>query len=496
MTEGAPPPGARLASRAYLVGVLTVVAAYVVRVRLLGLTFPTPWPDEGSFLWQALAFRDHGTLFAPELNPEREVLWMPPGFMVLEGLVFRIIPFTLERSRLLSTLFLAGAFSLVAIAARGFKSRLGIPLLLAVFLHACPIVLMVGNVARMEALLLVLVTAGFLALGAGRSLGFGLLLFAPLIHPNGGFALVGGALYWFFRRKRTSFEGADRVVIVLGVAAGLAYAAYAGSHWQSFVADIGAQLRFKHFVSTESGGLLSRVGEPAVLVPFAALALAAWGARRFAVPGVSALLALGATLYAQTSVAAGWCYEVYPAFAAFLSFVAFLEVGVHAFARRSLSRAPRTALSVAAPVLLTVLSFLVVARSPFINRSLERAVVERPGRDPEYLTTHDRLLVEGFLRALRPAQGTLVVMFVPDADALEFESLRGPSLRFAQQTFYESRPHMVIAHTSVWFPSWIRDLMLIKMYFMLGKHPREIVLGERDGTERIVVYDWRGVAPP
>src|SRR5205814_10396522 len=63
------------------------------------LSYPVPWPDEGSFLWPTLAFRDHASLFAPELFPTREVFWMPPGFMVLEGLIFKIWTFSLGRAR-------------------------------------------------------------------------------------------------------------------------------------------------------------------------------------------------------------------------------------------------------------------------------------------------------------------------------------------------------------------------------------------------------------
>src|SRR5438477_10598474 len=66
-----------------------LVAAYLIRRHVVGLRFPVPWPDEGSFLWQALAFRDRLSLRAPEVHPEREVMWMPPGFLVLEGLLFK-----------------------------------------------------------------------------------------------------------------------------------------------------------------------------------------------------------------------------------------------------------------------------------------------------------------------------------------------------------------------------------------------------------------------
>src|SRR5689334_2756763 len=93
-TEPAPRPSPRWAA-AVPAALAVALAAYLVRRHLVGLRFPVPWPDEGSFLWQALAFRDRGSLFAPEVNPEREALWMPPGFLVLEGLLFKVLPFSL-----------------------------------------------------------------------------------------------------------------------------------------------------------------------------------------------------------------------------------------------------------------------------------------------------------------------------------------------------------------------------------------------------------------
>ena len=60
------------------VAVALVFLAYLVRRALIDLRFPVPWPDEGSFLWQALAFRDHFALFAPEVNPEATRAGIPP----------------------------------------------------------------------------------------------------------------------------------------------------------------------------------------------------------------------------------------------------------------------------------------------------------------------------------------------------------------------------------------------------------------------------------
>src|SRR5512142_1064509 len=106
---------------AVLLGV--VCAAYLFRRHQVDLRFPVPWPDEGSFLWQALAFRDRFSLFAPEVNPEREALWMPRGFMVLEGLFFAAVPFSLSAARSLSALFVCAAVVAVFACVRRSDTR-------------------------------------------------------------------------------------------------------------------------------------------------------------------------------------------------------------------------------------------------------------------------------------------------------------------------------------------------------------------------------------
>src|SRR5881394_638765 len=161
--------------------------AFLWTERAHDLTFPVPWPDEGSFLWPALAFRDHLTLYAPELNPAREIFWMPPGFMALEGMIFKVVSFSLDRARFLSALYFVGAILCLVVQVRGSRARFGHALLIGVFTFA-PIFQLVGNTARMESLVLLLACAGFLLLDRGKAAGLGVLAAGPLVHPNGMFA--------------------------------------------------------------------------------------------------------------------------------------------------------------------------------------------------------------------------------------------------------------------------------------------------------------------
>ena len=68
------------------------LAQVVVHARA-GFGFPPPWIDEAQFLWQAIAVADTGTLLAPQLDPARPVLWMPPGWFFAMGAAFKLLGF-------------------------------------------------------------------------------------------------------------------------------------------------------------------------------------------------------------------------------------------------------------------------------------------------------------------------------------------------------------------------------------------------------------------
>jgi hypothetical protein len=198
---------ARLHDSAHTARRLAAAAAFVLAVAALlgvfaavharqGLARPMPWIDEASFLWQAQAVQRDGTLFAPELRSDGPLLWMPPGYMVTTGLALRLTDFSLETARDLSALFLAGALAaLAAVFARLRHPFAALPLLAAFAL--CPIAQLVGNVARMESLVLCLASFALVLFQRRALLGaLGLGAVLPLVHPMGAFfgaGLVGGA---------------------------------------------------------------------------------------------------------------------------------------------------------------------------------------------------------------------------------------------------------------------------------------------------------------
>jgi hypothetical protein len=292
-------------------------------------------------------------------------------------------------------------------------------------------------------------------------------------------------------RARFRWERAD-----LGVLSGAAvfwvlYAVHVLFAWEHFVTDMWSQLRFKALVSIAGGGILKRVTERPFLFALVLLVGAQYHARKLRVP-VGALSALSAAFLVQMLTAAGWLYEVYAGIAALIASVVALEVATTWALERWKGRGAWVGWALAG--LVVAANAKIVVRSEYVNRSLERATVTRPTLDPPYMQDVDRDAVRRYLRSITPKVGKVVVQFVPDADALLFEDLRGPHLAFVMQTFFEHSFDVVIAHESVWYPKWIREIQLLKMFIMQGREPTKVdALVQRDNAERWVAFEWFGL---
>ncbi len=469
-------------------GVALAIVVYFIRTRRLGLGYPVPWSDESSFLWPALAFRDTWSLFAPEMNPHRDLFWMPPGFMLLHGLLLKVMAFSLSRARCVSALCMSGAFAFAFGCVARSRARLAHSCVIAAFTF-CPVFLLVGNVARMESLVLLLGAAGFFLLTRGRVAGLGLLALAPLVHPNGLFLLLAGVVYGVAaRRERRPMNGVDVLVLCAAVAAWAAYAGYAGTHFAAFRIDMGNQLRAKRGMSALDGGPLARASHAVVYVPALALLVALFAARRVGAR-VFALGALAASLFVQTAATVGWLYESYTAFAILVTAFVVIEV-VSATVEGWGPRRRAAALAVSGLAFaLGVLGF--VDRDGYLSRSVDRATVARTGHLAVYATDEDVAVVSAGLRDLGRREPSSIVQFVPAGEALLFEGARSKALRYTQPTFLRYRPSAVIYHDSAWLPRLVAGYELFGVLIpnkVLGT-PVQTTLRTR-GTEKWVLYTW------
>lgn len=185
---------------------LAVLSATVLHFRA-GYHFPTPWDDEAYFLIPAIHFSKNLTLAASELNAPRGLFWMPHGYSVFMGLIFLILPASLETARLVS-LLLTLTFS---ICLYFLSRRLGIVSLLsavpiAIWLVS-PSVVAMANLARMESLVLAIIGLSLILIVYQKWIfGIALSSLAVLVHPIGILSFSCFLLAAFLFRKHIEIK--------------------------------------------------------------------------------------------------------------------------------------------------------------------------------------------------------------------------------------------------------------------------------------------------
>jgi len=413
-----------------------------------GFTFPPPWIDEAQFLWQAKAIADMGTLLAPQLHPERPILWMPPGYFVVTGAALRGFGFDFAFARNLSLVYLLAAFGLLA----GLLRRLphaGAAVGLAGTFFLGRSFVAIGNVARMEALLLLGVLAGFALLRSGRCWqGLALLAATPLVHPNGVWFCAAGALWVGLRaRSGAGLPSLRRSDVALGLAvaaAWLAFAALAAANAEAFRHDLAYQLARKAGAG-ELGILLD-----GRLLALAALLVLAHRLRR-EVPEAVLLACLAVPALAAHSLGQEYWYEIFEGLFYLLLSVLALEAATLWLANRpATARHPRLACAGVLGALL--LANLVAHRVPNPFGYPENVVWHRMQvSDGEpYLDPADRAFVRDWLIALAPPGELPWVRFHPAAEALFYADLDGSEIRVSEPVFHEHEPDWYLLRTSRW----------------------------------------------
>lgn len=488
-------------------GLLVVLlAAFVCYERTLGLTYPMPWPDEALFLWQALAVRDGSTLLAPELNDERPIFLMPYGYMVLQGLVFKVTGFSLTWARTLSALYLAGTVVCIAYIARRFTTRFALLLLCAGFLSV-PCVRFAANTARMETLVTLLAGAGFVLLSRGRTLaGLSSLSLAPLVHPNGHFVVLSGVFYVAGmacvrklapryvasvesglpverRAARSVLRNWEWIVAALAGLTWLWFLVYFSRHSADFVIDLARQLSWKSSEIDESGTASWRFQNAWYWGPVLLLGVGGVAALRFA-PAVLPLAALSFGLMLRAIATVGWNYECHTALAYLCLAIVLLEVAAAALEQGfPRARALPAVASAAAGVVMGALLFQAGSRAPIFLHTVRQSAIEVPGHQRSaYWNERDYHAVVDYLsREQAAAKRPLRVSFFPVGDALLFADARSPSLRF---THYAGsafrRVDVIVLHDSPWHTEHQKAMTII-------------AVGVKQGVE-LPIEKWQAVS--
>lgn len=441
-------------SRLLYLAILVTSIAISLKVHLLAdLRLPPPWPDESAYLWQAINIAQHNTMFAPQLNPQRIIMWTVPGYQIFMGMVFKLAPFSLQAARAVSwVLTLISYLGLLWLFRRHFARTLVLMAASLFYLGAAFTVL--GNTARMEPLLLLLAIAGFVSLDAGRPYrALALLLLCPLVHPNGAIFLVAGLAYILGKRLyRSPAPRSDRVLVALGLLAVAAYGVFAILHWQALLSDVGSQFSDK----AKNYSMLVTLLKPGVLSSVV-LVISVSALHVLLLRKVQPLVVLSLALLLPQLVADELFYGVYTNIAYLTALPLAMDVLAHIIRRWK----PRhqVVLGSALSILLAV-ALLAVARhinfveSPIGYPHHVTFAGMRLSVRQSYLTPEDKAVVLQAVQTQLAGSVGRRVQFYPAADGLLFWPEQGRDFLPYQPIDSDVPPDAVVLHMSWYFPDW------------------------------------------
>ncbi len=427
------------------------MVAYVARHEVASYSLPLPWPDEAHFIWQANGFAEHFSLFAEELNPDRTILWMPPGYFVVLGIVIRLCGLSIDVARGFSLALMLGAIVTLALLVRRY--RLPVPsLALAVpFVLGAPFVA-AGNVARMEALLIFMVLMAFLLLQRGKILlGLGLLALTPLVHPNGLYFLVSGMMAgilmiprpWTWRRP----TAAESVCLGAVALCWIGYGLHAWMHWTDFVHDMTFQFERK-----EARNIKDAILTPGSVFLFATVLGGAAYCLYKKLP-VILLLAIAAPAWWVAAAGIEMWYRVFFALSYLLITIMFLVVVAHLW--RSGATRWKT---IAGSVLVSAIAGGAIGWNAMTSSFGEPLIFpdpnpwyHMPADAGPYITAADLTKIQTAIDLIAEERDSSTVEFYPAADAFFFTSDSPPQIRFSYPLFCTRPPNWYVVHVSSLF---------------------------------------------
>ncbi len=432
---------------AFLLILIISIGVFFWLHSLAGLSFPVPWEDEAVFVMQGKALADHGSMFSPSLNPNRVVEWMPPGYMIFLGGVLRFPGNILFLSRLASFLLVILVFLLLAYTIWKKTKHAWLTLILIALYMTSRYFIMAGNMARMEALVLALITIAIYCFTAKKPfIALAILTLTPIVHPNGLYFFIAGVLY-FFSTEKFSLKNISTLTVLiwfLVFGAWLAYGIHIIQHWVDFKFDMTQQMERK-----AGRNFWEAVKQTKYIFGFTAIVLAgvySWLKKE------KWLLMLvyfaGASLFINRVGQEMW-YEVYDSFAFILLCIVILYI-VYSFNSK----------------VMTVIGLVLVIAIGFKSGAIEKSLDYR--RDINfnglrlsdsvpYIQQSDIQRVREYILSQRKNSTKIRVKFEPRGDALLFQnpedSLIAPIHVHKEKTMFPDQDcDLYIVHVSKYFP--------------------------------------------
>lgn len=465
---------------------------------------PAPWPDEGQFLWPAISFQRSNTLFAPQINPDMTIMWMPPGYMVWHGLIFKFTGVSLHLVRWLSAVYILGGMYFLLRTIMPYGLRWIALYLTGVFLLSKWFILS-GNMARMEGLVILMVGASFFLLEKKHHYkALALLSVSPLVHPNALYFCLGGGLYFLYRIYRHPEERkcsiVDMLLMLIPVGLWSAYFVHIGFHWREFLAHMPLQFTWKKQMFNLQGGLLWEFLKPSQFMGVAVLFACVLYIRRKGLP-LYLLVVFAASAKVLVFTAAGEQYGVYDALFSLIVFVLVILTLLHALLEKRLpSRVRYAALGIALAGLTGAGYAMDQLGIPTDSWSRASVFGRIPPTGDVYISAEEEGYIRDFIASLRFPK-SIRIQFYPESEALLFHDVEGEKIRLNHPTFYERVDPVTkwtvyktvadvhIVHLSKHMPERLYQQTAIHVGIMsliplpesdLGRLP---LLHRRDGTE-------------
>jgi len=444
---------ARLFVSLFAVAVVIVLSAFAHSRAAFYL--PHPWPDESAFVWPAIAFQEENTFLAPQVNPERPLMWMPPGYYAVVGLLLKVTGFSFVKVR-----WISWAFSVVAYLALlyFFKDRKTwyayLVLISLTFLNV--FFLVMGNVARMESLLVSVVLVGFLFLQCSRPWeGLSILAGSVLIHPNGLFfcALAGLWSIWKFKFTwpkpclSAKFLICGVLVLVIG------YGVYVLGNWNGFMTDM------KWQYASKTGHDFSELWLSARYIAMMLAYLLLFFVAVIFTRDLLLQVLFGMACLLIRLVGNEMWYAVYVSIALLILLCTMLDL-IRKLAEKipatgsKPSKVPQVAvyLSVIGMILLggKIGVFDLSARYPYNLKWCDMTIKQ----DSQYFNSEDAGILLKKIREKLPAGSNSRVAFLPPADALLLYPRSKEAFHSYEGLFFSQKADLIVVHKGSMVSDW------------------------------------------
>jgi len=419
----------------------TIIIVYILLNNLAGYTFPIPWADEGIFLWQSISFQENNTLIAPQLNPTRPLLLMPPGYMIFTGVIFKLVGFSLNTARNISLILMIGVVIQLVLLTQKYGLKF-ITLLFIGLAFLNRYFLSIGNIARMEALLLFVILLGFILLQNKKDYeALAILALTPLIHPNGIYFLFAAIGYLLFTKRLPihpkHLNRREQVFIIISLIIWLFYFVYIILHRDWFIHDITFQILRK-----SQRDILTKIfQENNFLFIIIFLFCLAYGIKE-KIPATF-LLVIAAPAWLVNKFGQEMWYAIFDIITYLMLSIVILHGALDLVTSLTKNSYIRKAIVLLISILLILWSY---------NNKRIGNLFDYPGsimwsdmrfsEDIAYIEQSDTSEIQTLLEKYSKSTEPVYVQFVPSGDALLFHDFENDSIHFSQPFFYPREPNL------------------------------------------------------